>query len=514
MVRIEAQSRLAAHRRGATALKLVVKNGFLEAVDVEPSLTRARSDGDLLGPSGRRSAVRAGDVAPLAPCRASPLSNPRTASTLIQDSHGSVGGLAGVAEDSQRGVEGWPEAPSGAAYAPLSARAVSAIGTQTDEHVEDIICPTCDSVGVLHACGHWQCTTLTCRPTWYQRLEATKWLLPRTRTRMVDEQFFKTRERCSACRPEGRCLKGACPRYCNFVFRRGTCRFGANCNFCHLHEPSGELKDEVKGAADIPQPPCCSHLPPPRPGLPLTLIKPVYKGFSATFNGMESPSASSPRPDEARPYGAPWSMDAWKPEQLWAMELVLEPPPGATASAPDSEGACGGRRKRKRTRTAADDSGRRPRGGLTRFCHRALVEEAAARGIPTEGSLRLRLIADIREHDAKVLIELVEEATSTGGGSTRSNLSPGVVAELREHGAGIKHMTFKDIIQEAQARGMSTKSGRKSWDQLLEEICESRRKDFHKPCAEELTKGSAAIPQGGGWSWGGAGVQASQVGSE
>ncbi|CAK0794971.1 unnamed protein product [Prorocentrum cordatum] len=245
-------------RRGAAAFQLVIKNGFLEAlgvVDVQPSLPRARSDGDLCRPSGRCPVALAGGAAPLAPCRASPLSTPRTTSTSMQDSHGSVGGLGGEDEDSQSGVEGWLETPSGAVHAPVSAPAVSTIGIQANENVDDIICPTCGSVGVLHVCGHWQCTTLTCRPTWYQRLEAKKWLVPRTPTRMPIEQFLQTRERCSDCRPEHRCLKGACHRYCNFVFRRGTCKYGAKCSFCHLHgrgNASGEFKGEVNGAAGNP----------------------------------------------------------------------------------------------------------------------------------------------------------------------------------------------------------------------------------------------------------------------
>ncbi|CAK0860631.1 unnamed protein product [Prorocentrum cordatum] len=241
-----------------SGLKLVVKNGFLEVVDVRPGLARARSDGDLFQPSGRCPAARAGDAAPLAPCLASPLSTSRTVSTSMQDSHSSVGGPARADEDRERVVEGWPEAPSDAAHALASAPSVSSIGTQTDEHVDDIMCPTCGSVGVLHGCGHWQCTTLTCRPTWYQRLEARKWLVPRAPTRVLDEQLFKTRQLCSDCCPEGRCIKGACPRYCNFVCRRGTCKFGAKCSFCHLHgrcDASGKFKGEIKRAADVPPPP-------------------------------------------------------------------------------------------------------------------------------------------------------------------------------------------------------------------------------------------------------------------
>jgi len=171
----------------------------------------------------------------------------------------------------------------------VSAQTVNSMGTQTNEYVDDIICQTCGSVGVLHACGHYQCTTLTCRPTWYQRFEARKWLVPRTPARTLNEQLFQTRARCVDCRPEGRCIKGACPRYCNFVFRRGTCKFGANCSFCHLHgraDASGKFRGEVDGALDLPWPPSGSHLPPPRPQWVLTLDNPEYQGSSTTSNGM------------------------------------------------------------------------------------------------------------------------------------------------------------------------------------------------------------------------------------
>lgn len=142
---------------------------------------------------------------------------------------------------------------AGATRASVSAQAVSSIGTQADEYVDDIVCQRCGSEGVLHACGHWQCTTLTCLPAWYQQFEARKWLLPRAPARMLDEQCSRTRGLCVDCRPEGRCLKGACPRYCNFVFRRGTCKFGAQCCFCHLHgrgSAIGKVNGEVGVATE------------------------------------------------------------------------------------------------------------------------------------------------------------------------------------------------------------------------------------------------------------------------
>lgn len=188
------------------------------------------------------------------------------------------------------------EALSDATNDSASAQTVSSIGTQTDEYMDDIICQTCGSIGVLHACGHWQCTTLTCRPTWYQQLEARKWLVPRTAERILNEQLFQTRQRCVDCRPEARCLKGACPRYCNFIFRRGTCKFGANCSFCHLHgraPAGGKVKSEVDGAADIPWPPSGSHLPLRRPHWHLALDKPGYQGSSATSNDMKIDQISS-----------------------------------------------------------------------------------------------------------------------------------------------------------------------------------------------------------------------------
>jgi hypothetical protein len=190
------------------------------------------------------------------------------------------------------------EALSDVKHACVSTQTVNSIGTQTDEYVDDIVCQTCGSVGVLHACGHWQCTTLTCRPTWYQRLEARKWLIPQSPVRILDKQLFQTRQRCVDCRPEGRCLKGACPRYCNFVFRRGTCKFGATCSFCHLHgraDASGKFKGEVDSAAEITRAPSSSHLPPRRPQWFPTLGKPEYQGSSDTSRGMNTTPRDSLR---------------------------------------------------------------------------------------------------------------------------------------------------------------------------------------------------------------------------
>lgn len=98
-------------------------------------------------------------------------------------------------------------------------------------------CERCGQQEVLHSCGHWRCVTLTCRPAWFQAMEARSWLVPRTLKRMLDPSLFETLGRCEDCRPEGRCLAGdpSAPRYCNFVFKRGTCKFGAKCAFCHLH---------------------------------------------------------------------------------------------------------------------------------------------------------------------------------------------------------------------------------------------------------------------------------------
>ncbi|CAK0801490.1 unnamed protein product [Prorocentrum cordatum] len=187
-------------------------------------------------------------------------------------------------------AESSTEVMSEATSTSVGMQTASSIGTQTDEYVDDIICQTCGEAGVLHACGHWQCPTLECRPTWYQRFEARKWLVPRTPARAQNEQLFQTRERCVDCRPEGRCLKGNCPRYCNFVFRRGTCKFGAKCSFCHLHgraDATGKFRGEVDGALDLPWPPSGSHLPPPRPQWFGGPDKPQGQGPYATSDGMD-----------------------------------------------------------------------------------------------------------------------------------------------------------------------------------------------------------------------------------
>ena len=91
--------------RGASPLKLVVGNGFLEVKladalrlvvrqDVEPDINRALDVGDFCQSSvGRPS--RVGDIASLAPSSASLPNSPWTATTSMQDGHGSVGRLVG-----------------------------------------------------------------------------------------------------------------------------------------------------------------------------------------------------------------------------------------------------------------------------------------------------------------------------------------------------------------------------------------------------------------------------------
>ncbi|CAK0882776.1 unnamed protein product [Prorocentrum cordatum] len=98
-------------------------------------------------------------------------------------------------------------------------------------------CERCGQQEMLHRCGHWRCVTPTCRPAWFQDMEAKSWLVPRSLERMLDAHLFETLDRCEDCRPEGRCLRAdaGAPRYCNFVFKRGTCKFGSKCPDCHLH---------------------------------------------------------------------------------------------------------------------------------------------------------------------------------------------------------------------------------------------------------------------------------------
>jgi hypothetical protein len=91
---------------GAQLLKLIVKNSFLEVVDVESSLKRAQSDSDLWSSSGGCPSW-GDDDASLAPSR-----HRRRASTSIQesfadavDSYGSRGGF--VDEDSHRRMRRW-----------------------------------------------------------------------------------------------------------------------------------------------------------------------------------------------------------------------------------------------------------------------------------------------------------------------------------------------------------------------------------------------------------------------
>jgi len=100
----------AQRRCGPGALKLVVKNSFLEVVDVEPHLKRAQSDSDLWSSSGRCPSL-SDDDAWLAPSRDRLPDPSGTASTSIQeffadavDGHSSRGGS--VDEDSHRRMRG------------------------------------------------------------------------------------------------------------------------------------------------------------------------------------------------------------------------------------------------------------------------------------------------------------------------------------------------------------------------------------------------------------------------
>ncbi|CAK0853622.1 unnamed protein product [Prorocentrum cordatum] len=132
--------------------------------------------------------------------------------------------------------------PLGLARPPLpdvslvSEGAIGSVAMQTDSD-GNTACHRCGQQEVLHRCGHSRCVTPTCRPAWFQEMEARQWLVQRTLERMLDAPLFETLDRCEDCRPEGRCLRGDAdaPRYCNFVFKRGSCRFGSKCTFCHLH---------------------------------------------------------------------------------------------------------------------------------------------------------------------------------------------------------------------------------------------------------------------------------------
>ncbi|CAK0844268.1 unnamed protein product, partial [Prorocentrum cordatum] len=167
------------------------------------------------------------------------------------------------------------------AQPPLAGSELTASGGGT-------ACGGCGGQEVRHGCGHWRCVTLTCRPAWFQHMEAKGWLVPRSLERMLDATLVETLDRCEDCRPEGRCLRGeaaARPRFCNFVFKRGTCKFGATCPDCHLHgrgvthrdcwayarpqaqctrdrapEPPGRGPALVGGAVECAQLPCT---PPP-----------------------------------------------------------------------------------------------------------------------------------------------------------------------------------------------------------------------------------------------------------
>ncbi|CAK0853531.1 unnamed protein product [Prorocentrum cordatum] len=150
-----------------------------------------------------------------------------------------------------------------AAGCPVAAQTEECpVVTQTDEGI-GMSCEQCGQQEVLHGCGHWRCVTLTCRPAWFQALAARNWNVPKTRKRMFDTQLYDTLERCEDCRPEGRCLRGAvdAPRYCNFVFKRGTCRFGSRCAFCHLHG-RGEPHHSEAGAGECSAPKAVAADPP------------------------------------------------------------------------------------------------------------------------------------------------------------------------------------------------------------------------------------------------------------
>jgi len=103
-----------------------------------------------------------------------------------------------------------------------------------------LICSRCMASKVRYDCGHLQCNTLQCCPSWWQDFEAARWLVPDSPNRMLDARLFEPSDRCSACRPESKCLNPLAdvsekPKFCTNIFRRGRCQYGAKCRFCHLH---------------------------------------------------------------------------------------------------------------------------------------------------------------------------------------------------------------------------------------------------------------------------------------
>ncbi|CAK0901743.1 unnamed protein product [Prorocentrum cordatum] len=198
------------------------------------------------------------------------------------------------------GLAGHHGAPAGAPAAATHPRAQLPGGA----------CERCGQQEMLHRCGHWRCVTPTCRPAWFQDMEAKSWLVPRSLERMLDAHLFETLDRCEDCRPEGRCLRAdaGAPRYCNFVFKRGTCKFGSKCPDCHLHgrgvthlgrPGAGDSAAQQGAAAGRPGGggpsattcPCSLHAP-PNPPLPLRLV------------GLHSPPEVHPQPRPATK-GAP-----------------------------------------------------------------------------------------------------------------------------------------------------------------------------------------------------------------
>lgn len=95
-------------------------------------------------------------------------------------------------------------------------------------------CAQCGSEKVRHGCGHFECRTLACLPLWRQELERDNWRVPGSLHRLLDKGLFDSSDRCSDCRPEAAVLRKEPPRWCRNIIRRGKCRYGAKCNFCHL----------------------------------------------------------------------------------------------------------------------------------------------------------------------------------------------------------------------------------------------------------------------------------------
>lgn len=172
-------------------------------------------------------------------------------------------------------------------------------------------CPTCDHKKVMHGCGHYECVTAACRPAWFQQLEARRWLVPRTLKRMLDARLFETIDRCSDCRPEGRCLQnqGDCPRYCNFVFKRGTCKYGAQCEFCHLHGRGAQsctseacshkvLRLSTQQYDLRPPPGLQEPFPPPPPMPRLSVVDRADPATASVAEGSDSECTKHDRPHQ------------------------------------------------------------------------------------------------------------------------------------------------------------------------------------------------------------------------